>query len=771
MATDIAKAYVQIIPSAEGIGNGIESVLGGEAQKAGISSGKKFSSSFGGAVGTGLKVAGGAAVTAAAGMAALGKSLVSNAKETAAYGDNVDKLSQKIGISAEAFQEWDYVFSQNGADISILEGGMKKLSSSLDDAMGGSKTAIASFEKLGLSIEDLSSMSQEDIFGTVISSLQGMPEGFERTSLASDLLGRSAMELGPLLNQTANDTEALKQQAHDLGMIMSNEAVENSAAFTDAMDNMSRAMEGAKNTIIADLLPGMTEITNGFANLVAGNEGATDQLTNGFTMLGQSLTSAIPSIMEGITSIVTAIAAVAPEMISTLGQALLEALPTIASTIGELIPQIVQTILEMLPQLATVGLQIITELANSIADSLPTLIPVAAQVLVDLIQALLDNLPMLLEAGINIITGLAEGLLEAIPVLIEAIPEILQSLIEALITGIPMLVQGAVQLISGIVEALPEIIQALVEALPEIISTIVEALPQYIPMLISAAIQLIAALAAAWPQIISALIDALPQIIDAIIAGFAGLGPALIETFANAFVALAPAFDVFGQLASDAWAKIQSAFASVGGWFSERFQAAVANIKSAFSPIASFFREKYNEIVNIFTDIGSKFMEVGSQIVNGIKEGIAGTWDSLKSFLSNICGDLIALAKKILGIESPSKEFAEQVGQWIPAGIAQGIQNGMGVLNDEVQRMTDEALVGTITTSTDAINSINYMPNTSAVVAEDSRAWNLLAEYLPQIAEGMSTTVEIKQNDQGVFNAVRNANNKLKTATGYHALA
>ena len=73
--------------------------------------------------------------------------------------------------------------------------------------------------------------------------------------------------------------------------------------------------------------------------------------------------------------------------------------------------------------------------------------------------------------------------------------------------------------------------------------------------------------------------------------------------------------------------------------------------------------------------------------------------------------------------------------------------------------------------STNAINSVNYMPNTSAVVAEDSRALNLLAEYLPMIADGMNTTVEIKQNDQGVFNAVRTANNRLKTATGYHALA
>ena len=85
------------------------------------------------------------------------------------------------------------VFS-DGADIGILEGGMKKLSSTLDDAKGGSDSAIETFKRLGVSVADLSTMSQEDMFGTVISALQEMPESAERTAIASDLLGRSAME-------------------------------------------------------------------------------------------------------------------------------------------------------------------------------------------------------------------------------------------------------------------------------------------------------------------------------------------------------------------------------------------------------------------------------------------------------------------------------------------------------------------------------------------------------------------------------------------------
>ena len=105
--------------------------MNGEATSAGLSAGSKITSGISTALKTGLGATAALAGTTIAGTLAVGKAMVSTAKDTAAYGDNVDKLSQKIGISAEAFQEWDYIFSQNGADISILETGMKKLSTEL----------------------------------------------------------------------------------------------------------------------------------------------------------------------------------------------------------------------------------------------------------------------------------------------------------------------------------------------------------------------------------------------------------------------------------------------------------------------------------------------------------------------------------------------------------------------------------------------------------------------------------------------------------------
>ena len=93
--TELAKAYVQIIPTTKDIGSNLSSELSGELNAAGQSGGKSFASGFGGAAkGAVTAIAG---VTAAT--TALSTAVVKSASDTAAYGDNIDKMSQKMGMS------------------------------------------------------------------------------------------------------------------------------------------------------------------------------------------------------------------------------------------------------------------------------------------------------------------------------------------------------------------------------------------------------------------------------------------------------------------------------------------------------------------------------------------------------------------------------------------------------------------------------------------------------------------------------------------------
>jgi hypothetical protein len=176
-------------------------------------------------------------------------------QKTAELGDNIDKMSQKMGMSAKAYQEWDYVMQRTGANIDSMTMAMKTLASSAET----SKDALA---ELGITQQELDNLSQEELFSRVISGLQSMEDKTRRTYLASQLLGRGATELGALLNMTSQETDALRQRLYMLGGAMSDEAVANSAQFKDALTDIKMAYRGIGNVVAEYLLPVVTSALN-----------------------------------------------------------------------------------------------------------------------------------------------------------------------------------------------------------------------------------------------------------------------------------------------------------------------------------------------------------------------------------------------------------------------------------------------------------------------------------------------------------------------------
>ena len=281
MSTELASAYVQIIPSAKGISGSISSILEPEADKAGKSAGGKLGS----ALGTAAKVGAGAITAATAALAAGGAAFVKSSNEVAQYGDNVDKMSQKLGLSAKSYQEWDYVMQLAGTDMGSMTTGLKTLTNKLDDAKNGSDEARGMFEKLGISMEDINTMSREDLFAKTIEGFQGMADSTDRAALANDLFGKSGQNLAPLFNQSAEATKGLIEQANQYGMIMSGDAVKASADFEDALTRMQSTMTGAKNALIAEFLPSLTSMMDGVSMLVSGDKNGFDKISEGVDSL------------------------------------------------------------------------------------------------------------------------------------------------------------------------------------------------------------------------------------------------------------------------------------------------------------------------------------------------------------------------------------------------------------------------------------------------------------------------------------------------------
>ena len=380
---------------------------------------KTIVSKLGGVVGkVGAGLAAGAGV-AAAGIAVAGKKVIDFANDVSAAGDEIDKMSQKIGISTDAYQEWSYVFERSGADVNNLQTGMKTLSGVITDAANGSESAASKLSAIGVSLEEINGLSQEDQLSLVISRLQEMGEGSERTAAATDLLGRSATDMAAVLNMTAEDTQALIDEAHEYGMVMSEDAVASSAAYQDSLTKLQGTLGGLKNQLVADLLPGLTQVVDGLADVANGSTSLEDAIDQGISAVIESLDSSLPDMIDRGVQIVTSVA-----------DGIANNLPKILEAAGKIVAKIGEGIIAVLPTLLSAAVQIIASLASFIIQNIPNLAAAALDVVLGLVRFLIDNGPQMLQAGIELVGKLVAGLIQAIPKVAEGVQRIIQRIKE-----------------------------------------------------------------------------------------------------------------------------------------------------------------------------------------------------------------------------------------------------------------------------------------------------------------------------------------------------
>lgn len=389
---------------------------------------------------------------------ALGAGFVKASGDVAAYGDNIDKMSQKMGMSAEAYQEWDAVMQHSGTSMETLKASMKTLANAAE-------TGSDAFDKLGISQEDIANMSQEELFSATITALQNIDDETQRTYLAGKTLGRGATELGALLNTSAEDTQAMKDRVHELGGVMSDEAVKAAAAYQDSLQDMQTALTGLKNNLVSEMLPAVTTVMDGLGNVFSGDyETGVSQIEEGIEKLINKITKIIPKAMK-----------IGGSILESLGQSILQNLPELSQAALEIILQLAQGIVEQLPTIAETAAKILQVLITGIGQALPTLIPAAVQAVITIAQTLIapENISMLIDAAIQLITGLTEGVIEALPILIDAIPELIEALLTALLTNLPKIwemgIELTVQLGMGLIAAIPD----LIKMIPELIAAIV----------------------------------------------------------------------------------------------------------------------------------------------------------------------------------------------------------------------------------------------------------------------------------------------------------
>ena len=584
----------------------------------------------------GVAAAGFAAVTTAA-VATTG-AIMDGVSAAADYGDNIDKMSQKMGLSTDAYQEWDFVMQHCGTSIEALKPSMKTL------AMAAEKGSDA-FQQLGISEEQVATMSQEELFNATIAGLQNVTDETQRTALAAELLGRGATELGPLMNMTAEETEAMRQQVHDLGGVMSNDAVKAAAAYKDSLQNMQTAISGLKNKLAGDLLPSVTTVMDGLTLLFSGGDTdeAMEMIGEGIDQLCEKLEELIPTVLE-----------IGGQILMKLAEAIIDNLPTLIDTGMEILNMVIQGIIEALPQLLEAGMQIITGLVN----------------------ATIENLPMLIEVALQMIITLANGIVQQLPTLIPAIIEVVLQVTQTLIDNLPLLIEGAIQLFLGIVTGLIQALPQIIAALPTLIDSIINALIDAIPLLIDCGVQLFVALIENLPAIIVAIVKACPQIVKSIVRGFLELAGQLKETGTKLMTKLKEGISSMLSNLVDAAKNIGKNIVD-GIW--NGISAGWDWLKEKVGGLAQSLFDGAKAALGISSP-SKKFRYLGEMCVAGFDEGIADLMSPLDmgASINASLGTIAANVGDGLGIAAGnSQTFNFYDTQTSPDAIRRKVQNTM----------------------------------------------------------------------------------------------
>lgn len=423
---DIATAYVQIVPTAKGIGNDLKTMLDGPAAQAGESAGASAGGGFGKALGTAVKVGGVAAAAIGAAVTGASAAFAAGAKDVAAYGDNVDKMSQKLGLSTDAYQKWDYVLNLAGTDMNSMTTGLKTLTNKLDDAKNGNESAIAMFDQLGISMEQAASMSREDLFAAAIKGFQGLEDTTERAALANDLFGKSGQNLAPLFNTTAEATAEMMQQAEDYGMVMSGDMVAASAAFQDSMTTLQGTLTGLKNNILGEFLPSMTQVTDGLAMLFAGDtEAGLESIRAGVEGFVASFGEMVPMVLQ-----------IGGDILYAVAQGIIDNLPRLTEAAPQIIQSLINFITNNLPQIVSFAIQIIIALVTGIVQALPQLIKAVPQIIMAIVNTLRSNGPQLMTAGKTLLEFVKQGLLSVLGTLSQIGMNIVQGIWSGISNGL-----------------------------------------------------------------------------------------------------------------------------------------------------------------------------------------------------------------------------------------------------------------------------------------------------------------------------------------------
>ena len=626
---ELAKAYVQIIPSAQGIGGQIRKELGGEvepaAEETGVSAGQKL---FG-------------AIKKIAAAAGIGKVI----KDSIMAGAD---LEQSIGGIETLFKESaDQVIAN--AKRAYQTAGMSA-NDYMELTTGFSASLLSSLGNDTAKAADVADMAMTDMsdnankMGTSMEDIKNAYQGFAKQNYT--MLDNLKLGYGG----TQNEMKRLLEDARKI------------TGVTYDIDNLADVYQ-AIHVIQGELdITGTT--AKEAASTISGSLNAMKaayQNVMGNLALGEDIGPSLNALKE------TAVTFVRDNL-----------LPAAVNVVSALPTALVSLAAQLAAPMLHAGVQAVLSLAAGLTSAIPELLREAAKALEGIINAIITGVPALINAGMLLLNGLAQGLLEAVPELLAALPGIVDNLTTTLAAFLPQFISAVNLLVMGVVQALPTAIQQIVAVLPTLIDSLINVLLTLMPEIVDAGLALLSALVTDLPEIISAVAAAIPEIVDAIVNAILSSIPLLIDAGIQLLTMLVgnlPA--IINGIVSALPTIINSIVNAVLGSIPllirsgiQLFVALVSNLPAIISGVVAAVPQIIDAIVGGFAGGFDAMANIGLNLIKGIWSGISDAAAWLKSKIAGFFGGVVDSIRDFFGIHSPSR---------LMAGIGKNMALGIGV--------------------------------------------------------------------------------------------
>lgn len=430
---DVGKAYVQIVPSGNGIKDELQKLLGDPSDSAGKSAGKKAGSSLLAGLGSIVKAA------------AVGKII----KDAFNAGSD---LEQNLGGTEAVFGSFADSVQKTAVDA------YKNMGLSASDYMATANKMGSLFQGSGLEQEralDLTTQAMQR--AADVASVMGIDTTMAMESIAGAAKGNFTMmdNLGVAMNATTIEAYALEKGINFKWNTASN-AEKAEVAMQMFFDRTSQYAGNFEREVNGTVAGSLSALKSSWQNLLGA-------LTTGYNLDG-----ALSGLVKSAMSFAKNAIGMGKNVAAAIGQGLLQGVPYVMLRATVLLNSFASSFTANLPQLIEQGGQMVLRIVQGITSHLPNLITAASNAINTLISSFSTSLPTLLTTGMSLLQAVVSGIISAIPALLTAAATAIGNLVMGFVSNFPQILQTGIELLGELAAGIIQAVGKLIETVPEL---------------------------------------------------------------------------------------------------------------------------------------------------------------------------------------------------------------------------------------------------------------------------------------------------------------